>query len=296
MAFDPGTNSWGFSWGSGNRGGWGGSAQRRGPNVRVPQMMGGRLGTQPGYTAMDPTGASLHSAFAAAKADEYQKGLDMWQQGLDERMMGLQHKYRMDELGANNDLQRQMAMMQMFAQGMALPTGEQIERSRGDLSTSLADFARMRDQGRYSQGEMDTLSQDAWNKINQGSMQQAQDFNNQMASSGVYASPGASAALRMAGQFGANAQRGAVQANLLRENKEAMERGTMGYADISSQLADFASRPVNRMANFNPFTGEGMPPEWGMDEPGKRKKQKPQEGWRMGNSRPWQPQVAGAGY
>lgn len=258
MPFDPGTNTFGFGWG--NMGSWGGSSPRGGfgggnvPNLRMPM---GNISSTVGGWGDYGMGMAQNQANAAGSALKQQGQL--FDQQLAERTMGLQNKYDMQRLQMQLESQRQMAMMQMFASGMALPSAEQIERSRGDLGQSLSDFAKMRDQGRYSQGEMDTLSQDAWNKINQGSMQQAQDFNNQMATSGVYASPGAAAAMRMAGQFGANAQRGAVQAGLLRENKEAMERGTMGYADISSQLADFASRPINRMANFNPFTGEGMP-------------------------------------
>jgi hypothetical protein len=261
-------------------------------------MQAAPYATEQHMSRWDPMVLGQMSQWQDQNAMSQKQNEALFDQDINERNMALQNKYSMQQLQMQLEAQRQNQMMQMFAQGMALPSGEQIERSRGDLQTSLGDFAKMRDQGRYSQGEMDTLSADKWNKINQGSMQAAQDFNQQQAARGSFASPGAAAAMRMSGMFNANAARGQVQADLLRENKEAMERGTAGYADISGQMADFASRPINRMANFNPFTGEGMPPDWGGTDPNNpnnpRKQQK--QPIAYGNHTPWTPRVAGGGY
>lgn len=286
---DPGTNTFGGGWGGGFGGG-GGSYQPPRTKPNIPSVGGGfggygvmpsfGLGSQASRYGQD---ANAMQQWGKGYEDQRAQDSQLFGQGINERNMALQQKYQMQQLQAQLSAQQQMAWMNMYSQGMALPTGDQIERSRGDLGQSLQDYAKQRDQGRYSQGEMDTLSGDMYNKINQGAMASAQNFGQQQAARGSYASPGATAALRMAGNFNANAARGGVQADLLRENKDAMDVGRQGYANISSQLADYASRPINRMANFNwgDMFGGGEDPE---------KKKKPMA---YGNGQPWTPQVGG---
>lgn len=284
MVFDPGTNSWGMGFGQGFGGG--GNFGGGGRMPRVPRAMPNRM-TQPGYTAFDPTGASMWSAIYAAKGDQYQQQGDLWQQSLEERQMALQNKYDMQKLQMQLDSQRQNAMMQLMAQGMALPTGEQIERSRGDLQGSLDDYTKMRDQGRYSQDEMNLLGQNAWNAINTGAMNDARAMNSQLSAMGLSSNPGAAAALGLQGRFAANAERGNVMAGLTRENKEAMERGVAGRSGVLSQMADYASRPINRTASPEFLRFFGIE---GDEDPRRRNKNQSPDGWRYGNTQRPTPQ------
>jgi hypothetical protein len=292
MVFDPGTNTfaWGQLFGTGGgrpmqqgRSNYGGIGQM--PRAGMPSYNWGS-----GSYGADQFG--IGNAYAQSLGTQTALGQqeDLWKQQLQERTLGLQHKYGMDQLNAQLEAQKWQQMMQMYAQGMALPTGEQIERSRGDLAPSRANFQRYADQGQYDDAEMNTLSQNAWNQINEGALGSARTMNNQLSSMGLSANPGAAQALGMAGKFAANAQRGGVMADLIRQNEEAKRFGVSGLAGIDSQLADYASRPVNRMANFNPW--EMMMDQ---DQQNKRKKAAGQDpSMAYGQGSPWQPKVTGS--
>lgn len=291
MVFDPGTNT--FAWGQlfGNGGGLGGGGNRPQSNFRVGGMPRAGIGnissTSGGWGAYGALMGAARNEQMAAATDLKQQG-QMFDQSLVERNMGLEHKYGMEQLQAQLEAQKWQQMMQMYAQGMALPSAEQIERSRGDLSGSLADYQRYADQGRYSGDEMNTLSQNAWNQINEGALGSARTMNSQLASMGLSSNPGAAQALGMAGKFAANAQRGNVMSDLIEQNKAAQEWGVAGKAGINSQMADYASRPINRMANFDPWS---MMMD-GNDNRDPRKKKTDRTAYGSGEQ--WRPQAGGS--
>lgn len=221
-------------------------------NVRVPRRTGyGNFGQQPGFTAWDPTGASQASASASANAETVNRANQMWENDLSQENMALMHKYDMQKLQAQLASQQQNQWMQMYANGMNMPTADQIERSRGDLQGSKDDYQGYIDNGRYNADQMNTLSQNSWNQINDSALNSAKTMNSQMSAMGLGSNPGAAAALGMSGRFAANAERGNVLAGLERENADARQFGVQGKAGINSQMADYASRPINRMADMD---------------------------------------------
>lgn len=257
---DPGTTSYGGGWASGTSGG---GLKNRRYTPRPQAAMGGWPAgpaqplSSPGMGPGAWTGAiqAFDNYHNSQEATDEQRAAELARQQAE-----MMHGFRMEELGMSGDLQRELAMMNYWQAGMALPTGEQIERSRGDLQGSLDDYQNYVDNGRYDQDQMNTLSQNAWNQINNSALGSAKTMNNQLASLGLSSNPGASAALGLSGRFAANAERGNVMAGLERENAEARQWGVQGKAGINSQMADYASRPVFRPpSGWTPWGDEGGP-------------------------------------
>lgn len=287
MPFDPGTNTFGFGWGSSYGGGnsaFGGRPRSNFNPSPLPRAGLPSVSAVSGGYGYNPTGPATAEAYWSNR--NLGRDDDLWDQQMQERTLGLQHKYGMERLQAELEAQKWAQSMQLYAQGMALPTGEQIERSRGDLQGSLNDYQRYATEGRYNPEQMNTLAQDSWNQINTGARNNAMTMNNQLSALGLSANPGASAVLGMAGRFAANAQRGNVMAGLERENAQAKEWGVAGKAGINSQMADYASRPINRMANFDP---------WEMMAGGRKdpRQKKTARGPAYGSGTPWRPTPTG---